>query len=116
MVVAPPQAAPILLTLEGSTCVRMPDGLESLPARMAAREVLGMTGGPCIRQQLDSLSMTVHEVVGRLELAGVSEREREQTDGEAHRASGKRCRRWRRRGQQTHVHDCRVCTPAYGHI
>ena len=31
-----------------------------------------MTGGPSIRQQLDSLSMTVHEVVGRLELAGQS--------------------------------------------
>lgn len=29
-----------------------------------------MTAGPSIRSQLDSLSMTVHDVVGRLELAG----------------------------------------------
>ena len=32
--------------------------------------ILGMTGGPTIRAQLDSLSMTVHEVVGRVELTG----------------------------------------------
>lgn len=39
--------------------------------------MLGMTGGPSIRQQLDSLSMTVHEIVGRLELAGERGRVRE---------------------------------------
>jgi hypothetical protein len=32
--------------------------------------VLGMTGGTSMRAQLDSLSMTVHEVVGRIELSG----------------------------------------------
>jgi hypothetical protein len=29
-----------------------------------------MTGGTSMRAQLDSLSMTVHEVVGRIELSG----------------------------------------------
>jgi len=29
-----------------------------------------MTGGTSMRSQLDSLSMTVHEVVGRVELSG----------------------------------------------
>ena len=33
-------------------------------------QVLGMTGGTSMRAQLDSLSMTVHEVVGRIELSG----------------------------------------------
>ena len=33
-------------------------------------QVLGMTSGPTIRQQLDSLSATVHEVTGRVELSG----------------------------------------------
>lgn len=32
--------------------------------------ILGMTNGTSIRQQLDSLSATMHETVGRLELAG----------------------------------------------
>jgi hypothetical protein len=31
-----------------------------------------MSGGPSIKNQLDSLSMTVHEVVGRVELNGAS--------------------------------------------
>ena len=33
-------------------------------------QVLGMTAGPTIRAQLDSIAMTVHEVVGRVELSG----------------------------------------------
>ena len=33
-------------------------------------QVLGMTAGTSMRAQLDSISMTVHEVVGRVELAG----------------------------------------------
>ncbi len=33
-------------------------------------QVLGMTGGTSMRAQLDSISMTVHEVVGRIELSG----------------------------------------------
>jgi hypothetical protein len=37
---------------------------------MSASQAMGMTQGPTIRQQLDSLSMTVHEVVGRVEMGG----------------------------------------------
>lgn len=41
-------------------------------AEMQSSQVLGMTSGPTIRSQLDSLAMTVHEVVGRVELSGRS--------------------------------------------
>ena len=45
-------------------------GLGGTNLMVSSSQVLGMTTGPTIRQQLDSLSMTVHEVVGRVELSG----------------------------------------------
>jgi hypothetical protein len=45
-------------------------GLGGTSRSQGGSQVLGMTGGTSMRAQLDSLSMTVHEVVGRIELSG----------------------------------------------
>ena len=45
-------------------------GRSTSPSRAGGSQVLGMTSGTSMRAQLDSISMTVHEVVGRVELAG----------------------------------------------
>ena len=47
-----------------------PSGLGGGSRSQGGSQVLGMTGGTSMRAQLDSLSMTVHEVVGRIELSG----------------------------------------------
>jgi hypothetical protein len=45
-------------------------GLLASSRSQGGSQVLGMTQGTNMRNQLDSLSMTVHEVVGRIELSG----------------------------------------------
>lgn len=45
-------------------------GVQSPKSVGQGSQVLGMTGGPSMRAQLDSIAMTTHEIVGRVELAG----------------------------------------------